>query len=227
MCGRFSMTQKPDVLIAACELEALPFPVHPAWNIAPTQIVAAIRLNAVRQRELVPLRWGLIPAWAKDPAVGNKLFNARAETLLEKVTFRRALEKRRCLIPADGFYEWEKTARGSCPWRFGLRGGTLFGMAGLWERWAGPDGSEVESCTVITTAANRMVAPLNRRMPVMLRPPEFDAWLTPLPMRPDTAACLRPLDEDLMERLPLDPTTGAAWLPKAEGMDSDVQLSLF
>jgi putative SOS response-associated peptidase YedK len=221
------MTQKPAVLVEACELEALPFPVIPAWNIAPTQIVAAVRLNTARKRELVPLRWGLIPAWAKEPAVGNKLFNARAETLLEKVTFRRALEKRRCLIPADGFYEWEKTARGSCPWRFGLRGGALFGMAGLWERWAGADGSEVESCTVITTAANRMVAPLNRRMPVMLRPPEFDAWLTPSLMGPGATTCLRPLDEDLMERLPLDPTTGAAWLPKAEGMDGDVQLSLF
>lgn len=178
MCGRFSLTTPTEGLRALFGFDELPN-LPPRYNIAPTQDVAAVRLAGTDPRPTFTLfRWGLIPAWAKDPSIGSRMINARAETVAEKPAFRNAFRRRRCLIPADGFYEWEKRADGGKqPWRITLEGGVPFAFAGLWEHWSGADGSEVESCTIVTTEAAAGIAGIHERMPVILDPGEFAAWL--------------------------------------------------
>jgi putative SOS response-associated peptidase YedK len=139
-------------------------------------MVAAVANDA--PDELRPMRWGLIPAWAKDPAIGDHLINARVETVAEKPAFRAALRRRRCLVFADGFYEWRKTAGGKVPTYVRLRSGAPFAFAGLWERWAGT-GEPLTTCTLITGPPNELMAPIHNRMPVILLPEEYDAWLAP------------------------------------------------
>jgi putative SOS response-associated peptidase YedK len=149
-----------------------------AYNVAPTQKVAAVRLPDSR-RELVSLRWGLIPSWAEDPKIGSRLINARAETAADKPSFRAAFRTRRCLLPADGFYEWQKLAGGKQPFYFRRRDGRPFAFAGLWEQWRNPADEIIESCTILTTAANAVVRPVHDRMPVILDPAAYDRWLDP------------------------------------------------
>jgi putative SOS response-associated peptidase YedK len=167
--------------------------LSPRFNIAPTQAVAAVRARAGGGRELVALTWGLIPSWSKDRAIGSRMINARAETVGEKPAFRAALRARRCLILADGFYEWQKLGARKQPHHIRMRDGRPFAFAGLWERWTPPDGDPVESCTIITTVPNEIVAPIHDRMPVILAPAELDLWLDPGVRDPAVAAgLLRP-----------------------------------
>jgi putative SOS response-associated peptidase YedK len=172
MCGRFSLAVTPKELARSFDLETVPdFPAR--YNIAPTQPVAVIlRTNDQPKRHLRLMRWGLIPAWAKDPAIANRLINARAETVAEKPSFRTAFKRRRCLIPASGFFEWQKTKAGKQPFYFRPQDGGLFAIAGLWESW-----QDIETCTLLTTEANQLLEPIHERMPVLLKPEDYDQWL--------------------------------------------------
>jgi putative SOS response-associated peptidase YedK len=161
-------------------LEVPPFAAR--FNIAPTQLAPVIRMQPhgrELRRELVWLRWGLVPSWATDPAIGNRLINARAETAAEKPAFRGAFRRRRCLVVADGFYEWRRSARTKQPYFIRLRDDRPFGFAGLWEAWEGPDHATLESCTLLTTAANDLIGPIHDRMPVILAPEACVDWLDP------------------------------------------------
>lgn len=197
MCGRFTSSSPGQIVAETFRLSETP-ELAPRYNIAPTQDVAAIR-DAEGTRELVALRWGLIPSWSKDPSIGNRLINARAETLGEKPAFRSAFRSRRCLIVADGFFEWAREGKGKQPYLIRYRDGRPFGFAGLWERWRDPDGGEVESCTIVTTEPNALVAPIHDRMPVIVPPAGHARWLDPAGSDPEAlAALLRPADCDGM-----------------------------
>ena len=187
MCGRFNLTTPTDSLRALFGFDEMPN-LPPRYNIAPTQDVAVVRLaGAERRPAFALLRWGLIPAWAKDVSIGSRMINARAETVAEKPAFRNAFRRRRCLIPADGFYEWEKRPDGAKqPWRITLESGAPFAFAGLWEHWSGADGSEAESCTIVTTAAADSIARIHERMPVILDRADFPAWLSGTPEEAQT-----------------------------------------
>ena len=177
MCGRFTQASPTEVIGDLFGVADVP-PLPRRYNIAPTQDVAVVRQGAAG-RELAMLHWGLIPSWAKERAIGARMINARAETLAEKPAFRGAYKARRCLIVADGFYEWQKAGPRKQPWYFSLAEGGPFGFAGLWERWKDPEGAAVESCTIVTTTANDVVAPVHDRMPVIVPAREYDLWLDP------------------------------------------------
>ncbi|HEY9629271.1 MAG TPA: SOS response-associated peptidase [Coleofasciculaceae cyanobacterium] len=192
MCGRFTLTQSPDAIAHSLNLP-IPSMFAPRYNIAPTQPVMAVRSSEEKaERQLTHFTWGLIPSWAKDPKIGAKMINARAETLSEKPSFRAAFKRRRCLVLADGFYEWQKLAKGKQPMHFSLQDHQPFGFAGLWEHWQSAEGSEIESCTVITTAANDLMRPVHDRMPVILAPQDYDAWLDPQNSGDRLQSLLRP-----------------------------------
>ena len=201
MCGRLTITTKDKAkLTAVFPNLVIPDWPGPRYNVAPSQDVAAI-LNE-RPNALAWVRWGLIPRWAKDAAIGNKLINARAETLAEKPSFRDAFAKRRCLILADGFYEWaavpgQKTKQ---PYFIRLRSGGPFAFAGLWERWRAPDENELTTCTIITTTPNEMLAKIHDRMPVILTGDACDRWLAPGPPPRDLLATY---SADSMEMQPV------------------------
>ena len=175
----------------------------PSYNVAPTQAVAVVR-GGPSGRTFARLHWGLIPSWAKDASIGNKLINARAETLVEKPAFRAAYRSRRCLVLADGFYEWAPGPGRKQPWYFRLKSGRPFGLAGLWERWKPGDDEAVESCTIVTTTPNEVVARLHDRMPVILEERSFDTWLDPGYRGSDAVAgLLRPCDGELLDAYPV------------------------
>ncbi len=178
MCGRFTLDKSVGDLATLFQLPEVRLTPH--YNIAPTQAVAAVRMSPEREeRELVWLRWGLIPSWSREPGAGPLLINARAETAAVKPAFRAALRRRRCLVPADGFYEWQRVGREKQPFHMRRRDGAPFALAALWERWEGSDGSCLETCALLTTAANELMQPIHDRMPVILVPPDFDLWLDP------------------------------------------------
>ena len=181
MCGRFTLSASPEVLVAELGLDEPPPPLEPHFNVAPSQQVAAVRRAPEGGRRLQLLRWGLIPGWAQDPSVGYRLINARAETAAEKPAFRAAFKRRRCLVVADGFYEWQARGRGrpKQPFLIRRRDARPFAFAGLWEHWRPKEGEPIESCTIVTTAANTLVADLHDRMPVILDPADYDLWLDP------------------------------------------------
>ena len=189
MCGRFTQRMTWRELHERMDLIGTPLNLQPRYNVAPSQDVAVVR-TIDDGRTLAMLRWGLIPAWAKDQAIGHKLINAPSETAAEKPSFRSAFRHRRCLIPADGFYEWRREGKIRQPWLFGLRDGAPFAFAGLWERWTVPQGAAlagslaerspgdaVETCTILTTTANETVAPVHGRMPVIMPPDAYGPWL--------------------------------------------------
>jgi putative SOS response-associated peptidase YedK len=179
MCGRYTLITGGDQVAEQFLLDFVPV-LTPRYNIAPTQAVAMVRQpDPAGPRQLAWVRWGLIPSWATDPAIGNRLINARSETVAEKPSFRSALRQRRCLVLADGFFEWQAEGRKKRPFWFRRRDGRPFGLAGLWERWQGPDRQPVESCTVLTTEANEVVRPVHDRMPVFLDPADQARWLDP------------------------------------------------
>lgn len=174
MCGRFTLTT--DIRTIAETFGVAPtLEAAPRYNIAPTQEVVSILRNGTAHLEW--LQWGLIPSWAQDEAIGSKMINARAETLAEKPSFKRLLRSRRCLLPADGFYEWKKGAGGKIPMYITLKDGSPFAFAGLWDLWHSPDGRQIRTCTIITTQPNDVVAPIHGRMPVILTPDARAMWL--------------------------------------------------
>lgn len=178
MCGRFAFYSPSEATAALFGVDGA-LAVEPRYNIAPTQFVAAIRDNDERQRELVMLRWGLVPKWAKDPVIGNRMINARAETVAEKPSYRAAFKHRRCVVLADGFYEWHREGEAKIPYFISLNSGEPFALAGLWENWNDKEsGESLQTTTLITTAANDFMQPLHHRMPVILQPDTANEWLS-------------------------------------------------
>ena len=175
MCGRYTLIADLGDLAQRFEFDGSDFSYDPGYNIAPTESVVTVR--NVESREAALMRWGLVPFWAKDPKIGARMINARAETVAEKPAFRNALKKRRCLVLADGYYEWQKTPAGKRPFRIIMHSGEPFAMAGLWETWNDPKGNVVPSCTIITTAANDFLSPIHNRMPVILPRESEEMWL--------------------------------------------------
>lgn len=176
MCGRFTIMLDASEAKEAFDLQSIPADWRPRYNAAPGQPVAAV--ISAEHRNVEWLRWGLVPSWAKEASIGSKLINARAETIMEKPSFRTAFLRRRCLILADGFYEWQKQERqGSVPYLFQLEGRRPFALAGLWESWRDPQGQDLRTCTIITTSANDLVAQVHDRMPVIFRPERAREWL--------------------------------------------------
>ena len=177
MCGRFALKTLPAGLIQQFELdECVDFLPQP--NMAPGSDIPVIRYSPEGKRVLHLLKWGLVPRWAKDPSIGNKLINARSESLAEKPSFRDAYQKRRCLIPADGFYEWKTEGKTMQAYYFSLRSGEPLALAGLWEAWRSPDGNILRTVCIITTEANAVMKPIHDRMPVVVKPEDWDKWLT-------------------------------------------------
>lgn len=175
MCGRYTLTTKPKDLAVAFGLAAPPVDLQPRYNIAPSQSIAVITGHQPRQLDW--FRWGLVPSWAKDPAIGHRMINARAETAAEKPSFRSALRRRRCLIPADGFYEWRREGKHKVPTYIRLTTHQPFAFAGLWETWKATNDETLRTCTILTTTPNEFVAPIHDRMPVILAPQDYDVWL--------------------------------------------------
>lgn len=176
MCGRFTFAISPELLaevFGVSILEELPR----RYNIAPTQQVWIIRGSASEGRSLSSVRWGLVPHWAKDLSIGSRMINARCETVHEKPAFRQAIRSRRCILPASGFFEWAATPNGKVPHYVTMRDGSPLAFAGIWESWKTHDGESLETCAILTTAANSLVAHLHDRMPVLLHPTEFGLWL--------------------------------------------------
>jgi putative SOS response-associated peptidase YedK len=203
MCGRFTQAADGEVIAQVFQLPEVP-ELAPRYNIAPTQDVAAVRAAEGGGRELVHIHWGLIPSWAKERAMGAGMINARAETLAEKPAFRSAFRARRCLIVADGFYEWQKTGGRKQPHFIAFRDLRPFAFAGLWERWRGEGGEVVESCTIVTTEANELLAPIHDRMPVILDPGDFASWIDPAEKGPESIArLLRPYPPDQLQAYPV------------------------
>ncbi len=205
MCGRFVQYSDPERYAERFGLDHLCH-AEPRYNLAPTQPVLAIRLAAAGGRELVPLRWGLIPHWSKAPDSRYSMINARAETVATKPAYRDAFRQRRCLIPSEGFYEWRATKGGKQPYLIGRRDQAPFLMAGLWERWRRGEGdqSPIESCTIIVTDANELVRPIHDRMPVILSDEAADRWLDPDERDPAAlAGLLRPADPAEMRLHPV------------------------
>jgi putative SOS response-associated peptidase YedK len=202
MCGRFTLTASIEEIIDRFMVESfLEEELYsPSYNIAPSQSVLAV-INDGKSNRMGFLKWGLIPPWAKDPTIGNKLINARAETLTEKPSFRNAFKKKRCLIIADSFYEWKRHEdQSKTPMRIKLKEDDLFAMAGIWESWKSPEGSSIYSCAVITTEPNELMKNIHDRMPCILEQSDEKIWLDPA--LADSAylnQCLQPLDEALME----------------------------
>ncbi|PPR25307.1 MAG: putative SOS response-associated peptidase YedK [Alphaproteobacteria bacterium MarineAlpha10_Bin3] len=178
MCGRYSLTTPLESVERLFAFDARPN-LAARYNIAPTQPVPVLRNGVSGRRELVLVRWGLVPSWAKAVSAGRPLINARAETVAEKPAFRNAFKRRRCLIPADGFYEWHAVPDGSKqPYRIAMADNALFAFAGIWEHWQTTEGSELETCAIVTTDANNQIRDIHHRMPVILAPGDFDAWLS-------------------------------------------------
>jgi len=199
MCGRFTYAKEFRELRIRFHLDRdIPL-FRPRYNIAPGQEVAVI-FNRDGARGLAMMQWGLVPAWVKDPAIDNRMINARAETLAEKPAFKRLIGKRRCVVPADGFYEWRKEGKRKVPMRFRLKTGEPFGFAGLWDSWRRPDGNELQSFTIITTDANEFIRPIHDRMPVILTQEDEERWLDLELKEPaKLLSLLRPYPPRLME----------------------------
>lgn len=198
MCGRYTVHHKPEEIAERFEVDFDYSDYTPRYNIAPSQMVATIRQIDVR--EVAFCKWGLIPFWAKDPSIGNKMINAKAETLAEKPSFKNALAKRRCLIPADGFYEWKKQGKApSQPIYIRRRDQGLFAFAGLWEEWKTPEGNRLQSCTIITTEPNELIAKFHHRMAVILRPEDEAVWLDPKNSTADALPLLKPYPPEELE----------------------------
>ena len=226
MCGRFTLGATATDLAAQFNLATVPT-WTPRYNIAPTQeVLVVVQPSLQGSREARLHRWGLVPSWAKDPAIGNRLINARAETVASKPAFRRAFKERRCLVLADGFYEWHKEGARKQPYHIRLRDGRPFAFAGLWEHWEGQEAA-IDSCTLLTTTPNEVMRPLHDRMPVILSATEYDQWLECRGQDVEPLhAILRPYPGDDLIAYPVStrvnnpanetPECLAPWTPQAE-----------
>ncbi|KAA0225161.1 SOS response-associated peptidase [candidate division KSB1 bacterium] len=177
MCGRYTNTAKLDAMQLRFDFDTDETDFVPRYNIAPTQYAPVLILDDSGNKRLEMMRWGLIPHWAKDASIGNRMINARSETIHEKPVFKSPFQKKRCLVLADGFYEWQKTGKTKQPLRLTLKNRQLFGMAGLWSRWKDANGKEIKTFTIITTAPNALMKKIHDRMPVIIPPDLEDAWL--------------------------------------------------
>ena len=205
MCGRYVITSTPAAIRALFGYPEQPnFP--PRYNVAPTQPIPVVRLQDGK-RQFVLMRWGLIPSWVKDPKTFSLLINARSESVIDKPAFRAAMRRRRCLIPADGFYEWRDVGGRKQPYFVRLRGsGGSFAFAGLWETWTGPNGEEMDTAAIVTTNSNRTLSPIHDRMPVILAADAFDLWLDCAHVDAMTAAALLiPARDEVLEAYPVSP----------------------
>ena len=213
MCGRFTLTSNLDDLQKRFRFDAGDLKFQPRYNIAPTQEVLAVTNDGRRRAE--EMRWGLVPFWAKDLSVGNRMINARSETLATKSAFRAAYRKRRCLILADGFFEWKKEGARKIPMYFFLRSREPLTFAGLWELWKAPSGDTVRSCTIITTEPNALIEPIHNRMPAILLGESVALWLDPLTEDPNLLQhLLAPFPAESMESYPVSALVNS---PKNQG----------
>jgi putative SOS response-associated peptidase YedK len=198
MCGRYRLSRRKQPVEEYFDTVPGDDEWSPRYNIAPTQPVPVVRQNPKEPiRELSLMQWGLIPSWAPNPSAAAKMINARSETAAARPAFRDALKFRRCLVPADGFYEWARTGKTRQPYCFEVNGGELFAFAGLWDRWKNPSGNAVETCSILTTTPNAVTSAVHDRMPVILDPDRYDLWLDP-EMRDAASELLRPSDATLM-----------------------------
>lgn len=204
MCGRFNLRTTPtefaEVFGATPPADREQLLLR--YNIAPTQPVIVLRAT-YGFREATAMQWGLIPSWSKDPKLGSRMINARSETAAEKPSFRSAFKRRRCLIPASGFYEWDQHTQPKQPYHITPRRGGLLAFAGLWERWSPPEGDPLETCSILTTSANALIGEIHDRMPVILAPGEFDTWLVDGAEPARLQALLRPATEDYLQLQPI------------------------
>ncbi len=200
MCGRYTLAADPQAIADQFGIEP-PARFAPRYSIAPTQPVLIVQ-EADERRVAHLVRWGLIPSWAKDAKIGNRLINARAETVAEKPAFRAALRRRRCLVPASGYYEWAAGPRGKQPWYVHAADGNCLALAGIWEHWE-HDGAVIESCAIITCAANARLATVHDRMPVVIARPDYARWLAPERAGPAPLELLRPAADDAFALYPV------------------------
>ena len=213
MCGRFILLTDLSVIIKSFDIQEVACDYRPGNNISPGQEVVVI-IHDDKNR-LVCYRWGLIPSWAKDPSIGNRMFNARAETIAEKPSFKDAFQKRRCMIVADGFYEWQKIGRIKKPLRFSLKSGEPFGLAGLYETWISPEQKPVNTCTIITTEPNDLLRPIHDRMPVIVPKEQEAVWIDPdNHNQKELLSILKPYPSDEMAMSEVDP--GLLYRPNAQ-----------
>ncbi len=223
MCGRFTLTVPAARLVELFGVDdRVAGEIGARWNIAPSQDVLAVVLGPGGKRRLATMRWGLVPSWAKDPSIGNRLINARAETVAAKGAFRSAFARRRCLIPASGFYEWQAVAPGGVahprrrPFHLHAADGTPLALGGLWEEWRGRDG-DLTTCTIVTTRPNAVVAAIHDRIPLVVPPAAWERWLAPEPLdAADQEALLGPAPDDL---LVADPVSARVNSPRNDGPD--------
>ncbi|HTF25888.1 MAG TPA: SOS response-associated peptidase [Candidatus Limnocylindria bacterium] len=206
MCNRYRLTHSKQYLAERFQAADAEFEDRPRYNIAPTQPVLTVRReHGQKVRHFTTMRWGLIPSWAKDMSIGNKTLNARSETVTTTPAFRDSILSKRCLIPADGFYEWRKMGSVKQPYCFEVGEGEVFALAGLWDQWTSPDGEIIESCTILTTTPNSLVADLHDRMPVIVPPDKYNLWLDP-DVTDFKAICdiLKPYDAMAMRLYPVN-----------------------
>ncbi len=199
MCGRFTSLLSPEMLEEIFGVQAPPY-FAARYNIAPTQQIWIIRQTATGGRYLSPVRWGLVPHWAKDLSMGSHMINARCETVHDKPAFRIAIRARRCIIPASGFFEWDHSGKVRIPHYITLKDGSPFAFAGIWDSWKTPEGESLETCSILTTTSNSLVAVLHDRLPVILHPTEFNLWLDRSMNNPESLKRLyQPYPADLMQ----------------------------
>jgi putative SOS response-associated peptidase YedK len=205
MCGRYRLSRRKQLVEEYFGAVSEEYEWSPRYNVAPTQPVLTIRQDSREPvRKLSTMRWGLVPSWAKDPGIGYKTINARAETLATTASFREPFKSQRCLVPADGFYEWKREGKTKHPYCFEVNDGELFAFAGLWDRWRDPHGDVVESCTILTTTPNSLLADIHDRMPAILKPDDYDLWLDPSFRNPASLSeLLKPFDASPMRRYPV------------------------
>lgn len=198
MCGRYTVSNPGEILGHDQEPE-----MAARYNVAPTQAAPVVVAGEDGSRRLASMRWGLVPYWAKDPEIGHRAINARSETVPEKPTFRDSFARRRCLVAADGFFEWQKVPGGKQPYLIRLEAGAPFAFAGLWDRWRGSQGRVLETFTILTTTPNSLVAPIHDRMPVILGPAARDRWLDRAVDPKLLDEILRPYPASAMEAVPV------------------------
>ena len=205
MCGRYRLGRGRAAFVKVFGVDREDFEWSPRFNIAPTQQVPAVCQHATEPRRLLSsMRWGLVPYWAKDLSIGARMINARSETAATMPAFRDALKKHRCLLPADGFYEWQQLPKSRQPWCFQMSDGSVFAFAGLWDRWKAPDGKTIATCSIMTTAPNPLTADVHDRMPVILRPENYELWLDPgFSDLATLREMLQPFDADRMKGFPV------------------------
>jgi putative SOS response-associated peptidase YedK len=248
VCGRYELHAQPAAIALAFGLPAPP-DIAPRYNIAPMQQVPIVRINAHGARELAFVRWGLVPRWAKDPAIGAKMINARGETVRDKPAFRTAFRRHRCLLPANGFYEWmvrDGATGAKQPVHVSLKDGAPLAFAGIAERWLGPDGEPLDTCAIVTTEANALLAPVHDRMPLIIAPADYARWLDPMvadpgdliapydgdalrlvpvstrvnTVRHDDASLIEPVAAEVRSELPAEPTPDGPAAPRAKPKQS-------